>query len=132
MRIPAQASPILASFVLMALLPAQVTDEARRELEHVFDRPAGTVIKDEQKAKLAAWLKAHEGKDLGDLGYAKALQLYLDRDYAGAVTQLDAFFGRHATIGNGEQGLRRRTFLVGRKPRDAVPPRHGGQDQLAR
>lgn len=96
------ASIILASLVLAVLLPAQVTDDARRELDHVFDRPAGTVIKDEQKAKLAAWLKTHDGKDLGDLGYAKALQLYLDRDYAGAVTQLDAFFGKHATIANDE------------------------------
>jgi thiol-disulfide isomerase/thioredoxin len=96
------ASTMLASLMLTALLPAQVTDEARRELDHVFDRPAGTVIKDEQKAKLAAWLKSHDGKDLGDLGYAKALQLYLDRDYAGAVTQLDAFFGKHTTIANDE------------------------------
>ena len=102
MRILSRPASLLAAFVLTALLPAQVTDEARRELDHVFDRPANTPIKDEQKAKLAAWLRSHDGKDLGDLGYVKALQLYLDRDYAGAVTQLDAFFGRHATIQNDE------------------------------
>jgi len=105
------ASVLLASFVT-ALLPAQVTDEARRELDHVFDRPSGTPIKDEQKVKLAAWLKSHDGTDLGDLGYAKALQLYLDRDYPGAVTQLDAFFGKHTTIANEEhRNMAGRVFL---------------------
>jgi thiol-disulfide isomerase/thioredoxin len=81
---------------------AQIDDAARKELDHVFDRPSGTVIKDEQKQKLAAWVKAHDSQDLGDLGYAKALHLYLDRDYAGALKELEAFFAKHAAIANDE------------------------------
>jgi thiol-disulfide isomerase/thioredoxin len=88
--------------LVAALLPAQVTPEARAQLDHVFDRPAGTPIQQEQKDHLAAWLLAHAGKDLGDLGYAKALQLYLDRDYTGAVAALDAFFTAGLAIANEE------------------------------
>jgi thiol-disulfide isomerase/thioredoxin len=75
-----------------ALSSAQIDPKDREAFEHVFDRPAGTVIQQEHKDKLAAWLKQHEGKDLGDLGYGKALQLYLDRDVDAAVASLDAFF----------------------------------------
>ena len=81
---------------------AQVDPKDREAFEHVFDRPTGTVIQQEQKDKLAAWLKQHEGKDLGDLGYGKALQLYLGRDVDGAVTSLDEFFAQGHKIAHAE------------------------------
>lgn len=84
--------------LLLCVTPSQVGPEAQRELEHVFDREPGTTIQDAQKAKLAAWLQQHAAQDLGDLGYAKALQSYLDRDYAAAVATLDRFFADGHTI----------------------------------
>lgn len=103
---------LIAALLATALLPAQVDEQARRELDRVFDRPANTVVKAEQKDKLAAWLKQHEGKDLGDLGYAVALQLYFDRDIPGAVKALDAFVARHPTIANEEhRNMAGRIFL---------------------
>lgn len=94
--------PAAALLLFATALSAQVDDKARQELDHVFDRPAGTIIQQEQKDKLAAWLQAHEGQDLGDLGYAKALQCYLDRDYDGAVTVLDGFFAAGHKIDNAD------------------------------
>lgn len=93
---------LAAVLLSVSLAPAQVSDAARSELDHVFDRPAGTVIQQQQKDKLAAWLTAHAGKDLGDLGYAKALALYLDRDYAGAVGALDEYVAKGHTVQNAE------------------------------
>jgi hypothetical protein len=86
--------------VLASLLPAQQPDlaAAERELAHVFDRPAGQTIGQEQKDRLADFLQRHAGQDLQHLGYARSLQLYLDRDYDGAVQALDEFFARQPAI----------------------------------
>jgi thiol-disulfide isomerase/thioredoxin len=86
--------------LLAAALPAQQPDlaAAEQELAHVFDRPQGQPIGQEGKDRLAAFLKRYEGQDLQHLGYAKALQCYLERDYDGSVRELDAFFGRQPAI----------------------------------
>jgi len=97
-KTPMKSHFAAAASLFAALSAAQVDPQARQEFEHVFDRPTGTVIQKENKDKLAAWLKQHEGKDLGDLGYAKALQLYLDRDVDGAVVSLDEYFAKGHTI----------------------------------
>lgn len=91
---------LAVAFVLSPAILAQDPDlrSAREELAHVFDRPAGTPIADAQKAKLVEFLAKWDGKDLGALGYAKALQQYLARDVDGAVASLDAFLDRHDTI----------------------------------
>lgn len=117
---------LLALGLFAAPLPAQEPDlaAAERELAHVFDRPVGTPIGAEQKAKLAALLERFEGRDLGHLGYARALQLYLDRDYDGAVAALDGFFARHPQIGNREHAtMAGRIYLNGlsRQARAAEP-----------
>lgn len=91
---------IVASLLVSSTLLAQNPDlaSAKTELAHVFDRPAGTTIGDEQKARLDAFLEKWQGKDLGALGYAPALKLYLARDVDAAVAALDAFLDRHDTI----------------------------------
>lgn len=71
---------------------------AKEELAHVFDRPAGQPIGDEQRARLRAWLAAREGTDLGELGYAVALEQYLNRDVDAAVATLERFFARYPTV----------------------------------
>ncbi|MBM4059898.1 MAG: TlpA family protein disulfide reductase [Planctomycetes bacterium] len=93
---------LATALLLCTLLPAQVDPQAQEELNHVFDRPAGTTIQQEQKDRLAKWLQAHEGKDLGAFGYARALQLYLDRDYPGAVAVLDRFVAAGHEVANEE------------------------------
>ncbi|MEO6594458.1 MAG: TlpA disulfide reductase family protein [Planctomycetota bacterium] len=90
------------SFSFVTLLQAQVAPAAGQELEHVFDRPAGKLIEQEQKDKLAAWLQQHEGKDLGAFGYAVALKYYLDRDYPKAVAALDEFCKKGLPIASAE------------------------------
>lgn len=88
---------------LLAPLSAQIDQKAAaEELAHAFDRPAGTPIGADGKRKLAEWLQKYAGQDLGPLGYARALQLYLDRDYPGAIAELDRFFAAHDTIENEE------------------------------
>lgn len=74
----------------------------QQEIDHLFDRPDGTPISAEQKEKLRAFVQRNEGRDLGDLGYAKALLCYLDRDYDGAVTAVERFFAAGHTIANAE------------------------------
>ncbi|MBI5852929.1 MAG: TlpA family protein disulfide reductase [Planctomycetes bacterium] len=93
------ASYALVLFFASSLL-AQDRDlsVAKEELAHVFDRPAGTTIGDAQKQKLAEFLARWDAADLGELGYAKALQQYLARDVDGAVATLDAFLARHDAI----------------------------------
>jgi len=71
---------------------------AEQELLHVFDRPQGRPIGPEQEQALADFIERYRGVDLGHLGYAGAFQLYLQRDYDGAVVALDAFFERQPAI----------------------------------
>jgi thiol-disulfide isomerase/thioredoxin len=95
----------LATAVSLAIpLFAQQPDpqKAEQELAHVFDRPAGQTIGDEQKASLAAFLKRYEGQDLGPLSYARSLQLFLDREYEGAAAALDEYLKRYPTIANAD------------------------------
>jgi hypothetical protein len=87
-------------FALPAVAPAQKPDLAGAEkaLDAMFDRPQGTPISEEQKGRLAAFLKQHEGQDLAHLGYARALHLYLTGDSEGAVAAMDEFFARQPAI----------------------------------
>ena len=118
----------LAIPALIALIaPATAQGDAefarsKEQLAHVFDRPQGQTIGDEQRARLAAFLEARDGEDLGALGYALALQLYLQRDVDAAVAALDTFCDRYPTIDNAEhRTMLGRVFLnavsmEGRKP----------------
>jgi thiol-disulfide isomerase/thioredoxin len=93
--------------------------------------PRGHGIQQEQRDKLAAWLQQRDGKDLGDFGYAKALQHYRDRDYDSAVASLDAFFQQGHKIASAELGtMAGRIFLnaVAQQVRAAQPD----MDRLAR
>lgn len=94
---------LLASALFVSALAAQVDlDAARAELDQALRRPANTVIGDAQKQALAAFLERHAGQDLGPLGYARAMHLYLQPDMAGAVAELDRFFSKHDQIQNDE------------------------------
>jgi thiol-disulfide isomerase/thioredoxin len=101
---PTVIRPLLSAFLSAIPLAAQNPDlqKAEQELLHVFDRPSGQTIGDEQKANLAAFLKHYEGQDLGPLSYARALQLYLDQDYDGAAASLDEYLKRFPTIANAD------------------------------
>lgn len=97
---------VFATLTILSLglsLRAQVDlDAAARELDRMFERPAGTVISAEQKASLDEFLARYEGKDLGHLGYAVALGCYFRRDAAGGAKALDEFFAHHDHIANVE------------------------------
>jgi thiol-disulfide isomerase/thioredoxin len=104
-RVPATILSVLcvASFTC-CVARAQVADfaAAERELNSVFDRPDGAPIGDEQKQKLAAFVKRYEGQDLGRLGYARALEFYFRRDALGGSAALDEFFAEHDRIAHAE------------------------------
>jgi thiol-disulfide isomerase/thioredoxin len=95
---------ILSALFLATPVLAQDPDlgAAERELHAMFERPRGQVISDAQKSNLAAFLERHAGQDLKHLSYAKALHLYLERDYDGAVAELDRFFARNRAIAHPE------------------------------
>ena len=93
----------LAAVLLGAALPAQLNlDTVRTELDNTLARPANTTIGDAQRQALAAFVARYEGQDLGPLGYAKAMLLYLQRDAQGSATAFDAFFAQHESIDNAE------------------------------
>lgn len=86
---------------------------AERELVAVFERPAGTPLGAPQQQKLAEWLQRYEGKDLGPLGYGKALDFYIRRDALGGAASLDEFFAHHDRIANAEHAtMAGRIYLV--------------------
>lgn len=86
---------------------------AERELAAVFERPAGTPLGAPQQQKLAEWLQRYEGKDLGPLGYGKALDFYIRRDAVGGAAALDEFFAHHDRIANAEHAtMAGRIYLV--------------------
>lgn len=94
------------ALALFCVLPVQAQDPvlaaAEQELIRMFDRPAGTTIGDGHKQALAQFLERWQGRDLAQLSYAHALHRYLQRDYDGAVIELDRFFDRFADIGFAE------------------------------
>jgi thiol-disulfide isomerase/thioredoxin len=93
---------LLVSALAAAPLAAQHDlAAAQRELDAMFERPAGTTISDAHKQKLAAFLERWSGKELGHLGYAEAMMKYLARDPT-AAADLDRFFARHDAIHNAE------------------------------
>ncbi len=100
--LPSACGIALAVALSLSTLAGQIDLEAARaELDKTLVRPANTVIGEPQRLALAAFLARYEGQDLGPLGYARALQLYLQRD-SGSADALDAFFAQHATIENVE------------------------------
>ncbi|MBL8725605.1 MAG: redoxin family protein [Planctomycetes bacterium] len=112
LRLPMQ---FLALTAWAAPLLAQTFDlaAARRELDALFERPAGQIIGPEQQQRLSEFLKRHEGQDLGPLGYAKALEHYFRREPAAGAAALDTFFAAHPRIENPEHALMAgRIYLV--------------------
>ncbi len=103
-RIPRFPSRSIALAVAVLAFPiagiAQDQDPAaiRDQLTHIFDRPAGTPIRDAQKDRLAEFVRAHQGEDLGDYGYVTALLRYLQRDPAAAAEELDRYFATDRTV----------------------------------
>jgi thiol-disulfide isomerase/thioredoxin len=102
MRRRALTFVLFAATVLATALTAQVERAEQEALARVFARPANTIVQQPQKDALAAWLRRHEGRDLGAFGYAVALQHYFDRDYAKAVDVLDAFCAKGHVIADEE------------------------------
>ncbi len=105
MQNPSRAVVLFGLAALALVSPAAAQNDmatAREELNTMFDRPEGTLISEEQKARLAKFLERHEGQDLGPLGYAKALGCYFRRDVEGGAAALDEFFARFEVIDNRE------------------------------
>ncbi len=94
----------LALLMLSPAAWAQTVDlaEVERELNAMFERPAGQRISEAQQANLQAFLERHRTDDLAQFGYARALGLYFQRDMGAAAAALDEFFRRHDRIAHTE------------------------------
>jgi len=122
--IPAVCAAIVGSRAASAQAPDLAAVE--RELHGMFDRPPGALIGAEQQQKLADFLKRHEGQDLEQFGYARALECYFRRDARGGAAALDEFFAHHDRIGHEEHAtMAGRIYLLalreGRQSPDVDP-----------
>ncbi|MBK8100018.1 MAG: TlpA family protein disulfide reductase [Planctomycetes bacterium] len=125
--------------LLLTCLPAQVDlTAATAELDKMFERQGGVPISKEQQQRLAEFVQRHEGQDLQQLGYAKGLHLYFQRDAIGAATAIDAHFDRFPTIANQEHAtMAGRIYLIavreeGRQPApDAARLQRWGERMVA-
>ena len=125
-------------FVIVAgLAPAQdrPADRTalRAELTAMFERPAGTPISDAQKARLAAFVGAHAGDDLGEFGYVRALDAYLRGKHEAAFEESDRFFAAEDAVPIPEHAtMMGRIALMGMMRADGIGARCRHAERCAR